>query len=141
MSIIELAGDIGEMEEYEPLPDGVYPAQLQDVDQRSNEKTPQGFLTCQFRVSPDHYPADYDAANAPEGVIVTQGYIALPDPANRRTVRPFKKFLESIGQKMQGSTFDPDKWIGADCQLVLKRAEFQGAFVNNIEGIAPLPKV
>lgn len=141
MSIIELAGNIAEMEEYEPLPDGVYPGELQDIEVRANEKTPQGFLTSQFRISPDHYPADYDPANAPEGVIVTQGYIALPDPNNRRTVRPFKKFLEALGVKLEGNEFDPQAWIGSEVQLLIKRGEYQGAFVNNIEAISPLPKV
>lgn len=141
MSIIQLQADIETMEEYEPLPDGVYPAELQDVEQKANAKTPQGFLTCQYRISPDHYPHDYDAANAPDGVIVTQGYVALPDPNNRRTVRPFNMFLDALGIKRKGSTFDPNDLIGKEVQVTIKRSEFQGSLTNSIENVAPLPTV
>lgn len=141
MSIIELAGNIQDMEEFEPLPDGVYPAQLQDIEIRHSEKVPQGFLYCQFRISPDHYPADYDAANAPEGLNVVYARVAIPDPANRRTVRPFRNFLKALGVKVAGTKFDPQDWIGKDAQLLLKRQEFQGSLVNNVESVNELPKV
>jgi hypothetical protein len=141
MSIIELAGDIQEMAEFEPLPDGVYPAELQDIEIRHSEKVPQGYIYCQFRISPDHFPADYDAGYAPEGLPVVYSRVAIPDPNNRRTVRPFKQFLAALGVKQVGNKFDPQKWIGSQAQLLLKRQEYQGALVNNVDAIQPLPKV
>lgn len=140
-NLIQLAGNLEDMQEYEPLPDGPYRAELQDAEIKYNEKTPQGFITAQFKVHPDQFPADYDAANAPEGVTVTQGYVALPDPSNRRTVAPFKRFLTALGVDMKGSDFDPQDWVGREVQVLLKRGEYQGALLNNIEAINPLPQV
>lgn len=141
MSIIELAGNIEEMAEFDPLPDGVYPAEIQDIEIRHSEKVPQGYIYTQYRISPDHFPADYDVGNAPEGLIVVYSRVALPDPANRRTVRPYKQFLEAHGLAVKGNTFDPDKLIGKSAQLLLKRQEYQGALVNNVEAVQKLPKV
>jgi hypothetical protein len=141
MSIIELAGNIQDMAEFEPLPDGVYPAELQDIEIRHSEKVPNGYLYCQFRVSPDHFPADYDVGNAPEGLPVVYARVAIPDAANRRTVRPFKQFLDALGVKQSGSKFDPQDWVGKSAQLLLKRQEYQGALVNNVDGVSALPKV
>jgi hypothetical protein len=140
MSIIELAGNLNDMEEYEPLPDGLYPAQAVDCELRHSEKVPQGYLFVTFRVSPDHFPADYDVANAPEGVSVPYARCALPDPSNRRTVRPFRLFMEAIGLKVKDK-FDANDIIGREAQLLLKRNEYMGALVNNIEAVQPLPTV
>jgi len=141
MSIIRFDSDISEMAEYEPLPNGVYRATVIDVEERSNEKTPKGFLTTTLRVSPDDYPADYDANNAPDGVNVVMGYLALPDAENRRTVGPFKKFLMALGIAPKGSQFETSDMIGAETQVHLVRGEFQGALVNNIQGVSPVPQV
>lgn len=141
MSLIELSTSIEDMKEYEPLPDGTYRAELQDVSLKANETTPQGFLTCQYRISPDQYPADYDAGNAPEGVTVTQGYIALPDASNRRTVAPFKRFLEALGAKVEGSQFSIDDLIGNEVQVTITRGEYNGSLVNNIKYVGPVAVV
>lgn len=141
MSIIELTENLGGMEEYEPLPNGVYNAELQNIELRSNEKTPNGFLTCYFRIAPSEYPADYDAANAPEGVLVTHGYTPIPDPTNRRTVRPFRNLLEALGVRQDGKSFNPSDWIGRQVQLLITRGEYRGALVNNVEAITSIPRV
>lgn len=141
MSIIELSQDIETMEEFEPLPNGPYPAELQDVEIRHSEKVPQGYLYCQFHISPDHFPADYDEGNAPEGLTVVYSSVAIPDPNNRRTVRPFNMFMKALGVKLKGSSFETDKLIGKNCQLILKRNEYQGALVNNVEAVQEMPAV
>jgi hypothetical protein len=141
MSIIQLANDIQDMEEFEPLPDGVYPAELQDIELRFSEKMPNGYLYCVFTISPDSFPADYDAGNAPEGLQVVYSRTGIPDPSNRRSVRPFKMFLNALGVKIKGTDFDPQAWVGSSAQLLLKRQEYQGAMINNVESVSPLPKV
>ena len=141
MSIIKLASNLSEMAEYEPLPDGLYSAELQDVDHKINEKNPEGFFTITYRISPDDFPADYDAGNAPEGLQVTQGFLALPSATNRRTVRPFKSFLTALGVSTDLDTVDPEEWIGKNVQILLTRSSFQGSLINNVDGVSPLPSV
>lgn len=140
-SVIELASNLDEMSEFEPLPSGVYPAELQDVEIRFSEKVPQGYVYCQFRVDPEDFPADYDIGNAPEGLIVVYSRCALPTPENRRSVRPFRKFLESLGQNTTKAEFNTDEWLNARVQLTLSQNEYQGSQVNNVDNVAALPTV
>jgi hypothetical protein len=141
MSIIELSCNIDEMEEFEPLPDGLYPAQVVDLEVRYTEKMPQGYIYMQLKVAVADFPADYDPGNAPEGLTLVYARTSLPDPANRRTVRPFKKVLEAFDLPANTSSIDPNEWIGKDVQVLLRRQEYQGEFINNVEALQKLPKI
>ena len=141
MDVIQLAGNIEDMVEYSPLPAGPYRAEVPDIEIRHSEKVPQGYIYIQFRVDPSDFPADYDAANAPEGLNVVYSRVALPDMNNRRTVAPYKALLKALGVEVKGSTFDPKDWIGKEAQLLLSTSVYQNAPVNNVEAVTPLATV
>lgn len=141
MDIIKLSANIEDMQEYQPLPAGPYRAELRDIEIRHSEKVPQGYFYMTFRVDPSDFPADYDAANAPEGLNVVYSRVAIPDANNRRTVAPYKSLLKALGVDVKGDTFDPKEWIGKEAQLLLSTSIYQGAPVNNVEAVQQLAKV
>lgn len=139
-NMITLAADINEMEEYVPLPSGPYVGEIRDVEVRYSEKQPNGYFYITLRIDPDEFPADYDHENAPDGALVSFARVSVPDPNNRRSVRPFKALLTALGLE-KGSKFDTGDWIGKEVQVMLSEREYQGVPVNNVEGLNPVPKV
>lgn len=141
MSIVELAGNLSEMEDYEALPEGVYRAEITEIEIRRTEKVPGGFIYMNLKVHPDQYPPDYDPENAPEGVVVNYSRVAIPDGTNRRQVKPFRGLIKALGMKEKSDKFDFDKAIGSEVQVLLKKGEYQGAAVNNVDSLTAVPKV
>jgi len=141
MDIIELSTNIEEMQEFEPLPAGPYPAEVRDVEVRYSEKQPNGYFYLVLNIDPNDYPADYDVENAPEGAQIVYARVQVPDAANRRTVKPFKNMLAAFGVKQKGNKFAPDDLIGKHAQVILSVNEYQGNPVNNVEGILPIAQV
>ena len=141
MSIIELGMNLEEMQEYEALPDGPYIAEIRDVEVKYSEKVPTGYYYIQMQIPVEEFPADYDVANAPEGLTIVYARMAVPTANNRRSVAPFKNFLKAIGVDTSGSKFDPSDWIGKNMQVLLKKTEYNGSPVNNVEAIGPVPSI
>lgn len=141
MSIIELSQDLNEMQEYEPLPAGPYIAQVRDVEIRHSEKLPNGFFYVQLLIPVENFPADYDAANAPEGLTVIYARVQVPTPENRRSVRPFKNFIRALGLEDSGNKIDTSEWVNKELQVLLSTSEYQGAPVNNVESVSPVARV
>lgn len=141
MSIIELSQDLGEMQEYEPLPAGPYRAIVRDVELRYSEKLPNGFFYIQLMIPTENFPADYDAGNAPEGLTVVYARVRVPDPADRRSVRPFKHLLTALGLKDSGNKIDTSEWINKEVMVFLSVSEYQGAPVNNVERVDAVTQV
>ena len=141
MSIIDLGMDLDQMEEYEALPDGPYKAEIRDVEVRHSEKVPDGYYYMQLLVPVEEFPADYDAGNAPEGLSIIHARMKVPSQADRRSVAPFKTFLKAIGIKASGSKFDPQDWVGKQVQVLLKKSDYNGSPVNNVEALGPVPTV
>jgi RNase P/RNase MRP subunit p30 len=141
MSIIELGSKIEEMEEYEPLPEGQYIATIRSVEIKHSEKLPHGYFNIQMLVEPEQYPADYDAANNPEGTPLTYARVQVPTSENRRSVNTFRKFLAVLGMEPKGDKFSTEDWVNKEVQVLLKRTEYQGNPTNNVESVMPVPTV
>lgn len=141
MDMIKLSANLSDMEEYEPLPQGLYPAEVRDCEIRHSEKVPEGYIYMQLRVDPDDYPADYDPSNAPEGVQLIYASVKVPDGKDRRKVRPFKQLMKALGQDISAATFDPSAWTGQHVQVLIRTSEYQGALVNNVDAVSELPTV
>lgn len=140
-SLIDLDVNLEEMEEFVPLPEGQYLAHIRSVEVATSEKIPEGYLKIIFQIDPDQYPADYDAANAPEGTMLTWARVRIPSSDNRRTVNGFRQFLSVINVKDKGNTFDIEKWIGKEALLLVKRDTYQGQETNQIAAISPKPAI
>jgi hypothetical protein len=141
VDIIKLATNLEDMAEYEPLPPGQYPAEIRDVEVKYSEKQPNGYFVISLRVDPADFPPDYDTANAPEGVVLTYARVSIPDPNNRKSVRPFKNFIRALGEDVNSDTFDPQAWIGKQLFTFVTKTDYQGAPVNNVESVSAVPQV
>ena len=139
--LIKLSVSLDDMEEYEPLPNGTYPAEIRSVEEKYSEGVPGGYYKMALRIDPDDFPADYDPANAPEGVQVVWASLKRPDPNERRTIRPFKQFIKAVGGDLKAAEFNTDDWVGQHVQVLLTVSEYQGALVNNVQGVSELPSV
>jgi len=139
--IIKLAVNLEDLIEFDPLPAGPYRAELREVEIRHSEKQPNGYLYMVFRIDHSDYPADYDVENNPEGTKVTYARVQLPDPNNRRTVKPFKQALNALGLELVGNEFNTSEWIGKEVQLLLNLQEYQGSPTNNVDSVRALPTV
>ncbi len=140
MDLIKLAVDLEEMEEFQPLPAGPYRAEVREIEVKHSEKVPGGYLAMKLRIDPEDFPADYDRDNAPEGISVTYAQVKVPD-GDRRKVRPFKQLLKALGITASGTDFNPDDWIGKECQAFLSVNEYNGALTNNVDVLRELPQV
>jgi len=141
MSIIQFAVNLAEMEEFEPLPDGLYLGEVQECEVKFSEKMPQGYVYVQYHISPDQFPVDYDVANAPEGLTVVFARTSVPEASNRRSIAPFRAFLRAHKMPLNAAEFNSEEMIGKQTQLLLKRNEYQGALINNVEGVQAVPEV
>lgn len=141
MDLIKLSDNLDDMKEYEPLPGGPYPAEIREIEVKHSEKQPDGYFVISLMIDPNDFPADYEVENAPNGVVVTYARVAVPVATNRKTIRPFKNLIKAMGLDAGGDTFNPEEWIGKGLQVFLSRTEYQGAPVNNVEGVGPIPTV
>lgn len=141
VDIINLSANIEDLEEYEPLPAGLYPAEIRDVEVKHSEKQPNGYFVIQMKVDPADFPADYDTANNPEGAVLTYARVQIPDPANRRTVAPFNNLLKAAGIKAAGRSFDPNELVGKQMQVLVSVQTYNGQLVNNVDSVAAIPAV
>ena len=135
MSIINLVTDIEAMEEFEPLPQGRYTAEIREVEVRTSEKLPDGYFHISMLINTDQFPADYDEANQPEGALITYSRVAVPTAEKRRTVKPFKNLLRCLGVEVNGTEFDPQTWVSKEVQVLLKVDEYQGTPTNQVEAL------
>lgn len=141
VDMIQLTQNLEDMAEFEPLPPGLYTAEVRDISIGHTEKVPEGFLKVSLMIDPADFPADYDAGNNPEGALLTYARVRIPTGADRRAVRPYKKLLEALGVKATGASQDLNSAVGNMVQVLVSKNEYQGAEVNNVDAVQPLPKV
>ena len=135
MSVIELVMNLDEMEEYEPLPNGLYRGTIRQVEEKRSEKVPNGYFNIQIIVPTDEFPADYDIENNPEGVLLSYARVQIPDPKNRRSVGPFKNLMRVLGLEI-GTTIDPDEWIDKEVLVEVTQQVYNDQLVNNVASIS-----
>lgn len=132
--IIEFSEDISEAEAPDPLPVGDYRAQIRSAAPRVSVNTGNKYAAVGFYISPDEYPADYDANNAPDGKTVLYRRVSLEDnPAARFNMR---RFCEAIGAPMSRSVNMAD-WLNLEARVTIEHDEFEGINRENITRVNP----
>lgn len=131
VSIIEFSEDISTAEAPLPLPVGEYIATIEAVETRESAKG-NLMIPVTFRISPDDYPADYNAENNPDGV--TLRYFRLMAEETPRNKYNLRKFCEAIGAKM-GKRIDPSEWLGLTAKLKIRHEKYEGEDRASIESI------
>ena len=122
-SIIEFQDDLSAQERPEPLPEGEYPSEIIGAALRVSQTSGNTYLALQCRVSPDAYPADWEAGD-PDGITLTYNrLVVLPQtPTNRWRLR---KAMEAMGGPT-GKTLDPTDLLGLTPTIVVAHSEYEG---------------
>lgn len=134
MSVIEFANDLNEQEAPEPLPIGEYPAEITGAAVKTSATSGNNYLAIQFKISPDHYPADFETGN-PDGETLT--YNRLTVGTTPREQWRMKKFLEAVGAKL-GRTLDPNDLMGLTAMVGITHQDYEGekrAQISKISGV------
>ncbi len=133
-SIIAYSEDIADAEPPVPLPVGDYPAEIRKVEQNESQKTGNMYAAVSFYISPEDYPADYDASNAPDGTVLIYRRVLLEDnPQSRWRMR---KFLTAIGA-VPSRNIDLNDWIGLTATVGVGRDVWEGEPRAQVERVNP----
>lgn len=136
-NILELDMNLEDFEDFEPLPPGNYPAEVRSAEMRISEKGNE-YYYCTIIINPNDFPADYDVANAPDGLILVYARMQKPDANNRRSITQIKNWYRALGLKMKTNIIDPETWVGHKLMVNLGLSEFQGEVRNDIRSVEKL---
>ena len=122
MSIIEFSAPIDDAVAPTPLPEGTYPAEIIRAEEKTSANSGNNFLSIQFRISADRYPADYTEGDE-DGTVLPYNRLILRDDAASRY--RLKRFSDAVGITI-GTSFDPDSLIGLAANVAVKNSEYEG---------------
>lgn len=131
MTIVDFSEDISEAEQPEPLPEGVYPAEVLAAEVKVSQKgTKYGAVT--FVISPDDFPADYPQENAPDGKVIVYRRLGLEDNQQARFMA--RRFCEALGAPM-GRQLDLSQMVTLSANVHIKHGEWEGVTREEIDKV------
>jgi len=132
--IIDFGVDLTDAEPSEPLPDGTYIGTIIKAEKREVKNHKGSFyIAATFLISPDQFPADYDASNAPEeGKSVTYRKLSLAETRDARYDN--KVFLLAVGYPL-GRRVSLSGLITLSAKLTLKTEIYNGIPRNAIDRV------
>ncbi len=136
-NILELDFNLEDMDDFEPLPAGEYPAEVRSAEQRISDKGNEYYYIV-FNIHPDDYPADYAVENAPEGMNMVYARVQKPDAKNRRSITAIKNLYRALGMSLKTNTVNPGDWEGKKAKLLVDRSEYNGEIRNGIKAVEAL---
>lgn len=136
-TILELDMNLEDYEDFEPIPDGGYPATVHLSEMRTSDKGNDYYYVV-FQIHPDDFPADYAVENAPEGLRLVYARVQKPDPRNRRSITGVKNFMRALGMPLRTSVINPGEWEGKKAKLLVGKQEWNGEVVNTIKSVEAL---
>jgi hypothetical protein len=136
-TILELDMDLDQVEDFQPLPDGEYPASVTQAEMRTSDKGNDYYYMI-FQIHPNDFPADYAPENAPEGMNLVYARVQRPDPKNRRSITGVKNLMRALGISLKTSTINPGDWEGKKAKLRVKKQEWNGEVINSIVAVESL---
>lgn len=134
VTIIDLDLNLDEMEDYEILPDGAYPAECTQAEVRTSDKGNSYFYTM-WKIDPANYPIDYDKANAPNGSVMNYSRVQVPTPGDRRSITNVKKLMSAMGLSLKTSSIDCSQWVGKQAMINVGHEDYNGETRNSIKTI------
>lgn len=124
LNVIELEENLADVEKPKELPPGNYIGEVNNVTAKT-DKNGAPYFAIQFTVPTDRIPADMQD-EYPDGAQLFLNYLRSPTRgADARAKWRFKQFILALGLKADGSTFDPNDWMGRECRLIVAMGKGQ----------------
>jgi hypothetical protein len=133
LGIIELEANLGDVEKPLELPEGLYTAEIQDVQIGTSQKGNRYFAV-KFHVSPDEIGPEL-ADQFEDGAVLFYNRVIVPDGKDRRALFNLRKFLEAIGIDTNTTAIDPNEWMGCPARIRVKHSTYQGETRAEIKSI------
>lgn len=149
LDIIEIDGDLSDVEQPPELPDGKYVGEVQDVQVNTSARGNE-YYAIAFVISPDNIPANI-ADHYEDGARFYYNRLLVyrGKGATRRNLYAIRKFYEALGLDTAIRVIDPNEWMGRECGLVLRqgkdldgnpRAEIKGFYPAEAKAKAPVKR-
>lgn len=121
-TLISYSEDLGNAEAPSPLPVGQYPAEIIGAEVKTSSNTGNDYLSVQFRIHADAYPADFTDGD-PDGTVLTFNRVPVEDSPRARY--RMRKFLEAVGAKT-AKQVDTTELVGLTATVEIKHSEYEG---------------
>lgn len=128
--IIQFTNDVADAPDPQPLPEGEYPAAIENAVFELGKTSRKPMISVTTRIT--DFPADFVATEEQKnGIKVRYWATGILDDQNRPTHR-MRKFLENLGLKTNVRQFDVTSLIGMEVITKIGVSMFNGEVQNNI---------
>lgn len=128
IDVIELEGNLDDVEKPEDIKPGRYLAEVVGVEKRQGPKAKYYAVT--FVIPPDEYPTDQKDVledSNPDGITMYYNRIMVPRSSqDRRTLHRIKQWMSALDLDTATNTIDPNDWMGQSAILVVGDSVYQG---------------
>ena len=132
-SILEFSTDVSEAERPPLLPMGEYTGEIRGAEVKEGISSGKKYVAVQFYISPDEFPADFDASTRPDGVVCV--YRRVPGEDDDMSKFRLRKFMDAIGAKA-GKAVDVNEWVGLSGRVRISHSEYDGEQREEILSVA-----
>ena len=139
LDVVELEGTLEDVIPPPRIPKGAYPAEIQEVAQRTSEKG-NSYYAITFNIARMAFPPDFDPdeEDYPDGYNIYFQRLMVPSPGDKRSLNRIKKFYHSLGLDTNITAVDPNAWMGQQAKLVIDHRTYQGDLQDEIKSIEVL---
>lgn len=133
LGIIELEQNLSDVEKPIELPEGLYTAEIQDVQIGVSQKGNR-YFAIKFVVPTDGISPEV-ADQFEDGAALYYNRVVVPNGKDRRALFNLRKFLEAIGVDSNTTSIDPNEWMGCQARIKVKHETYQGETRAQIKSI------
>lgn len=132
VSMFEFSQDLADAKKPPLLPIGEYNATVIKAVPGFKEETGNRWLNISYRISPDNYPADYDASFDPEGKVVF--YMTKPLKDDARGRYNASELLKAHGLP-GGRGLNPNDLIGQSARVRIVHDNYGGEAKEKVASV------
>lgn len=133
VGIIELEDNLADAEKPPEVPQGLYVAEVQDVQTPTSGKG-NTYFAVKFVIAPDDLPPDIKD-DYQDGAIMFYNRVIVPKRGDRRALFALRKFVEAIGLDSNTTSIDPNEWMGRRARVRVVHGRYQGEVRAEIKSV------
>jgi hypothetical protein len=123
-SIVEYSESIADTEKPALIAKGKYEGELREVTVEVGKEKGRRYFAEVWVIPPEAFPADYDLANAPDGLVLSYNRTSAED--NQKSRFRLKEHFKALGLKPPGRQVDTGSMIGARAMLEIDYDTYEG---------------